>query len=54
MMVVKSLKSKGYLQDVFAWQWGYYFLMNDGVKFLVQELGKYFFLLWLLAGTPFA
>ena len=40
MMVVKSLKSKGFLQDVFSWQWAYYFITNKGVAFLVKELGK--------------
>lgn len=39
MMIVKSLKSQDYLQDVFAWQWSYYFITNKGVAFLVKELG---------------
>lgn len=39
MMVVKSLKSKGFLNDVFNWQWAYYFITNKGVAFLVKELG---------------
>eukprot|EP00351_Strombidinopsis_sp_SopsisLIS2011_P006023 CAMPEP_0116870342 /NCGR_PEP_ID=MMETSP0463-20121206/219_1 /TAXON_ID=181622 /ORGANISM="Strombidinopsis sp, Strain SopsisLIS2011" /LENGTH=127 /DNA_ID=CAMNT_0004506721 /DNA_START=51 /DNA_END=434 /DNA_ORIENTATION=+ len=38
-MVVKSLKSRGFLADVFNWQWGYYTLTNSGVKYLVKELG---------------
>src|SRR5210317_2021221 len=39
MMVVKSLKSRGYLNEVYNWGWSYYFLTNSGVKFLIQELG---------------
>jgi small subunit ribosomal protein S10e len=35
MMVVKSLKSRGYLQDVYNWQWCYYFITSKGVSFLV-------------------
>lgn len=41
MMVVKSLKSKGFLQDVFSWQWAYYFITNKGVAFLAKELGNH-------------
>lgn len=40
MMIVKSLKSQGFLQDVFNWQWSYYTVTNKGVNFLVKELGK--------------
>ena len=39
MMTVKSLKSRGYLNEVYNWGWNYYFLTNAGVKFLIQELG---------------
>ena len=39
MMIVKSLKSKGFLNEVYNWGWSYYFLTNAGVKFLIQELG---------------
>merc|ERR1712159_310645 len=38
-MIVKSLKSRGYLNEVYNWGWSYYFLTNAGVKFLIQELG---------------
>ena len=38
MMIVKSLKSKGYLNDVFCWQWCYYYITNKGVAFLAKEL----------------
>ena len=39
MMIVKSLKSQGFLQEVFNWQWAYYTITNSGVNFLVKELG---------------
>ena len=39
MMITKSLKSRGYLNEVYNWGWRYYFLTNDGVKFLIKELG---------------
>ena len=39
MMVVKSLKSRGYLSGVFNWQWSYYFLKPKGVQFLCEFLG---------------
>ena len=39
MMVLKSLKSRSYCNEVFNWGWHYYFLTNAGVKFLIQELG---------------
>ena len=38
-MIVKSLKSRGYLQEVFSWQWSYYTVTNAGVAYLVKELG---------------
>ena len=38
-MIVKSLKSRGYLNEVYNWGWSYYFLTNAGVKFLIEELG---------------
>ena len=39
MMVVKSLKSQGCLNEVYNWGWNYYFLTNKGVSFLIKELG---------------
>mmetsp|Transcript_121646 Transcript_121646/g.171208 ORF Transcript_121646/g.171208 Transcript_121646/m.171208 type:complete len:114 (-) Transcript_121646:36-377(-) len=39
MMVVKSLKSRRYLEEVFSWQWNYYFLTDAGVKYLCKYLG---------------
>ena len=43
MMIVKSLKSQGYLQEVFNWQWSYFTITNKGVAFLVKNLGKCYF-----------
>ena len=39
MMIVKSLKSQGFLSEVFNWQWSYYTVSNSGVNFLVKKLG---------------
>merc|ERR1712100_12546 len=39
MMITKSLKSRGYPNEVYNWGWRYYFLTNDGVTFLIKELG---------------
>merc|ERR1712032_206158 len=39
MMIVKSLKSQGYLNDVFNWQWCYYTVTMKGVGFLAKSLG---------------
>ena len=38
-MIVKSLKSRGFVNDVFSWMWSYYTVTNAGVAFLVKELG---------------
>ena len=38
MMVVKSLKSHGCLNEVYNWGWSYYFLTNKGVAHLIKEL----------------
>ena len=38
-MIVKSLLSRKYLNQVYNWGWSYYFLTNAGVKFLIEELG---------------
>ena len=51
-MIVKSLKSKGFLQEVFNWQWAYYTITNKGVSFLVKELGKCFPAFSLSFRTP--
>merc|ERR1712019_152772 len=39
MMTVKSLKSRGCLNEVYNWGWSYYFLTDDGVAFLIKALG---------------
>ena len=39
MMIVKSLKSQGCLNEVYSWGWSYYFLTNQGVEFLIKNLG---------------
>merc|ERR1711908_258768 len=39
MMITKSLKSRGCLNEVYNWGWRYYFLTNEGVKYLIQQLG---------------
>ena len=41
MMIVKSLVSQGYLNQVFNWQWNYYTVTNKGVTFLAKALGKF-------------
>merc|ERR1719152_1151893 len=39
MCICKSLTSKGYLMEKFNWQWHYYFLTNEGIEFLREQLG---------------
>merc|ERR1711939_28182 len=39
MMIVKSLKSRSCLNEVYNWGWSYYFLTNEGVSYLFKELG---------------
>lgn len=39
-MVVKSMKSRGLIDEVFNWQWSYYFLNENGVKYLGKALGN--------------
>lgn len=38
-LVMRSLKSRQYVTEIFTWQWHYYFLKNEGVKFLREYLG---------------
>ena len=40
MMIVKSLKSQGFLNEVFNCQWSYYSVTDKGVTFLAKALGK--------------
>ncbi len=51
MMIVKSLTSQGYLNQVFNWQWNYYTVTVKGVAFLAKALGKCAFAI-LLALHP--
>ena len=39
MMIVKSLKSRRYLNGIFSWQWSYYMLNDAGVKYICEFLG---------------
>ena len=39
MMIVKYLKSRGCLNEVYSWGWSYLFLTNSGVEYLIKELG---------------
>lgn len=39
MMIMKSLKSRDYVDEVFSWQWSYYTLTDNGVKFIREQLG---------------
>ena len=36
---MRSLLSRKYVTEIFTWQWHYYFLKNEGVKFLRDYLG---------------
>ena len=36
---MKSLKSKKFVTEVFCWNWYYYTVTKEGVKFLSQYLG---------------
>ncbi len=38
-LVMRSLLSRKYVTEVFSWQWHYYFLKSEGVKFLREYLG---------------
>eukprot|EP00403_Amphidinium_massartii_P023242 CAMPEP_0178400410 /NCGR_PEP_ID=MMETSP0689_2-20121128/15775_1 /TAXON_ID=160604 /ORGANISM="Amphidinium massartii, Strain CS-259" /LENGTH=107 /DNA_ID=CAMNT_0020021205 /DNA_START=98 /DNA_END=418 /DNA_ORIENTATION=- len=38
MMVTRSLCSRGYLSEKFNWLWHYYFLTNEGIEFLREQL----------------
>lgn len=38
-LVMRSLLSRKYVTEIFTWQWHYYFLKNEGVKFLREYLG---------------
>jgi small subunit ribosomal protein S10e len=38
MMLLKSFASKGYVKEVFNWQWYYYYLTNEGIEYLREYL----------------
>ena len=38
-MIIKSLKSRGFVNDTFSWNWSYYTVTPAGVKYLVEQLG---------------
>ncbi len=38
-LVMRSLLSKKYVTEIFNWQWHYYFLKPEGIKFLREYLG---------------
>jgi small subunit ribosomal protein S10e len=39
LMLIKSMLSKKYVSEVFSWQYSYFTLNNDGIKFLREYLG---------------
>merc|ERR1719395_57699 len=38
MMVMKSMASRGYCDEIFNWQWHYYFLKDEGIEYLREVL----------------
>eukprot|EP00286_Rhodomonas_abbreviata_P022986 CAMPEP_0181293360 /NCGR_PEP_ID=MMETSP1101-20121128/3025_1 /TAXON_ID=46948 /ORGANISM="Rhodomonas abbreviata, Strain Caron Lab Isolate" /LENGTH=130 /DNA_ID=CAMNT_0023397945 /DNA_START=106 /DNA_END=498 /DNA_ORIENTATION=+ len=38
MMLMKSFASKGYVKEVFNWQWYYYYLTAEGIEYLREFL----------------
>mmetsp|Transcript_3588 Transcript_3588/g.7944 ORF Transcript_3588/g.7944 Transcript_3588/m.7944 type:complete len:164 (-) Transcript_3588:47-538(-) len=38
MMVCKSLTSRSYLTHTFNWQWHYYYLTDEGIAYLREQL----------------
>ena len=39
--ILKTLMSKKFVTEVFSWNWYYYTVTKDGVKFLSQYLGTH-------------
>ena len=39
MMLMQSMMTKKYISEVFSWQYSYYTLNNEGIKFLREFLG---------------
>jgi small subunit ribosomal protein S10e len=44
-MLLRSMKDKGLVDVVFSWQYFYYYLKNEGVKFLRDKLGNAFLII---------
>mmetsp|Transcript_1524 Transcript_1524/g.2522 ORF Transcript_1524/g.2522 Transcript_1524/m.2522 type:complete len:133 (+) Transcript_1524:157-555(+) len=38
MCLLRSFASKGYVKEVFNWQWYYYYLTNEGIEYLREYL----------------
>jgi len=38
-LVMRSLLSRKYVSEIFSWQWHYYFLKPEGVKYLREYFG---------------
>jgi small subunit ribosomal protein S10e len=38
-LVMRSLLSRKYVEEIFNWQWHYYFLKPEGIKYLREYLG---------------
>lgn len=38
-LVLRSLKSRKFVTEIFSWQWHYYFLTEEGIKYLRTYLG---------------
>eukprot|EP00933_Yihiella_yeosuensis_P075998 TRINITY_DN855_c0_g1_i2.p1 TRINITY_DN855_c0_g1~~TRINITY_DN855_c0_g1_i2.p1 ORF type:complete len:122 (+),score=35.54 TRINITY_DN855_c0_g1_i2:78-443(+) len=38
MMVLRSLASRNYLDEVYSWRWHYYTLTNEGIEYLREVL----------------
>ena len=38
-LVMRSLKSRKFVTEIFSWQWHYYFLTPEGIKYLREYLG---------------
>ncbi|CAL1131103.1 unnamed protein product [Cladocopium goreaui] len=38
MMVLRSLASRHYLQEIYSWRWHYYTLTNEGIEYLREVL----------------
>jgi small subunit ribosomal protein S10e len=38
-LVMRSLRSRKFVTEIFSWQWHYYFLTAEGIKYLREYLG---------------